>query len=77
VYVCLCRAVTDGQIRAAVAAGATNLPALRSCLGVATDCRVCTRIACSVLKEAREVQMSKAPVDLLSATAREAGLPTT
>ena len=52
-YVCLCKAVTDGQIHKAVASGVGSLRELRGCLGVASDCRRCTREAARVLEQAR------------------------
>jgi bacterioferritin-associated ferredoxin len=60
-YVCLCKAVTDRQIRSAVAGGVSSLSALRACLGVATDCRGCTRTATRVLEEARSSAAAEAP----------------
>jgi bacterioferritin-associated ferredoxin len=52
-YVCICRSVTDRQIRAAVAAGAETLDDLRFDLGVATGCGKCASCAQEVLDEAR------------------------
>lgn len=53
-YVCVCRAVTDGQIRQAADDGARSLKDLRRNLGVTGDCgrcascaRECLRSACS------------------------------
>ncbi len=59
-YVCLCKAVTDGQIRSAVAAGLSSLQELRECLGVASDCRRCTRSAAQALEHARRVVLHDA-----------------
>ncbi len=50
-YVCLCKAVTDGQIRQAKADGVENLKALRRCLGVPGQCGRCARHARDVLRE--------------------------
>jgi bacterioferritin-associated ferredoxin len=52
VYVCVCKAVTDRQIRRAVAAGARRLRDLRAELGVASDCGRCAACALSCLQEA-------------------------
>jgi bacterioferritin-associated ferredoxin len=40
-YVCICRAVTDGQIRAAVEDGITSMRALRDTLGCSGQCGKC------------------------------------
>lgn len=40
-YVCLCRGVTDSQIRQAVAEGATTLREVNSLLGTASQCGKC------------------------------------
>ena len=50
-YVCVCQAVTDKQISATIAQGATTLQALRSELGVGTCCGKCTRDVRSQLRE--------------------------
>lgn len=54
-YVCLCKAVTDGQIRSAVATGMTSMRELRECLGVASDCRGCTRSCRQAFEHARSL----------------------
>lgn len=51
-YVCLCRGVTDRDIRAEVEKGATRMRDLRRELGVASECGRCAGCARSVLKEA-------------------------
>ncbi|MEY4589226.1 MAG: hypothetical protein RL497_1302 [Pseudomonadota bacterium] len=40
-YVCLCKGVTDSQIRRAINEGATSLRALRQELDVMTQCGKC------------------------------------
>ncbi len=50
--VCVCRRVSDKQIRQAVAAGAHSLDCLGFELGVATNCGRCADCACRVLREA-------------------------
>jgi bacterioferritin-associated ferredoxin len=54
VYVCLCNAVTDGQIRSAMGEGVTTLRDLRQRLGVAGRCGRCARCALALLLQARE-----------------------
>ena len=52
-YVCVCNAVTDSQIIAAVDAGHGSLKALRQHLGVAAECGRCARCAADLLKTCR------------------------
>lgn len=40
-YVCLCKGVTDRQIREAIEDGATSIRQLRNCLGVTSQCGKC------------------------------------
>lgn len=51
-YVCVCRAVTDGQIREAVQEGCCSMRELRNELGVATQCGRCATTARDVLNDA-------------------------
>jgi bacterioferritin-associated ferredoxin len=50
-YVCLCKGVTDSQIKEAVDAGATSIGQLRKCLGVASQCGKCGVAAREILQE--------------------------
>jgi len=50
-YICLCKAVTDKQIRRAAAAGVDNLYELREALGVASGCGSCADEAEAILNE--------------------------
>jgi len=50
-YVCICKAVTDKQIRRAAAAGVDNLYELRERLGVASGCGSCAHLAESILSD--------------------------
>ena len=50
-YVCICNAITDGEIRSAVAAGARTLADLTSTLGVASCCGRCAECASSLVVE--------------------------
>lgn len=52
-YVCICQAVTERQVREAVAQGASNLRDLRQHLGVASECGRCAKCAHNLLKECR------------------------
>lgn len=40
-YICICKAVTDGQIRSAVQEGVTSLSGLRQSLGCTGQCGKC------------------------------------
>jgi bacterioferritin-associated ferredoxin len=53
-YVCICRAATDREIRQAAELGARSLADLKHCLGVATGCGKCAAQALAILHEARE-----------------------
>lgn len=50
-YVCICKAVTDKQIRKAALNGADNLYELRESLGVASGCGGCASHAQEILDE--------------------------
>jgi bacterioferritin-associated ferredoxin len=48
-YVCLCKGITDGQIRSAVENGAT-IREIRDQLGVMTECGKCACITRDIVK---------------------------
>ncbi len=48
-YVCICNAITEAQVRASVEAGAETLEDLQLETGVATCCGTCAEAACSYL----------------------------
>ena len=50
-YVCICNAITDKQIRRAVRNGASSMYDLRGSLGVAAGCGSCARTAEEILEE--------------------------
>ena len=52
-YVCICNAITDKQIRAAAEDGATDLWRLQRKLGVASGCGSCKEAASEILAEYR------------------------
>lgn len=71
-YVCLCRGVTDGDIKHAVAEGASSMRALRQCLGVCSECGKCGSCARDILRQSLDQQdMPNATPEpmLMSATA--------
>lgn len=51
-YVCLCKGITDSQIRNAVAGGLTNYRELRQSLGLSSQCGRCAVEARQIFKEA-------------------------
>ncbi|WP_199153140.1 (2Fe-2S)-binding protein [Chromobacterium sp. ASV23] len=60
-YVCLCNAVTDSQIRQAVYGGATRMCDLRRELGIASDCGKCACMANQIRKDA-QIELSSCSV---------------
>ena len=50
-YVCICNAITDKQIRRAARNGVDSLYELRGALGVAAGCGSCARAAEEILNE--------------------------
>ena len=50
-YVCICNAITDKQIRQAAEAGVRDLWSLQKELGVATSCGACKEMASDILRE--------------------------
>ncbi len=60
-YVCICQAITDRQIREAALGGARTLKDLRRDLGVTRDCGRCASCARSCLEAANEFQRYQYP----------------
>ncbi len=52
-YICVCRAVTERHIHAAVRDGAKSMKDLRDTLGVGTECGSCGSCAKQCLREAK------------------------
>lgn len=52
-YICICNAVTDGEIRGAISLGSATLHDLKRDLGVASCCGKCEPDARRVLGECR------------------------
>ena len=50
-YVCLCRGITDSEIKNAVDDGATSLRMLRKKLGAMTQCGKCATLTNEILKD--------------------------
>lgn len=52
-YVCLCNALTDAQLRAAAAVGAARVHDVYSGCGCQAQCGCCTATVLSILREQR------------------------
>jgi bacterioferritin-associated ferredoxin len=50
-YVCICRQVTDNQIRDLCREGASDLVEITAKLGVASECGKCGKLARAIVKE--------------------------
>ncbi len=50
-YVCLCKGITDTQIREAVQQGASSLKDVRNTLGVASQCGKCGVLTREILRQ--------------------------
>jgi len=50
-YVCLCKGITDTQIRAAVQDGASSMREVNRTLGVASQCGKCGILTREILRE--------------------------
>ena len=50
-YVCICNAITDTQIREAARSGAGNLWDLQRELGVSSNCGTCRESAMQIVRE--------------------------
>ena len=53
-YICLCAAVTEGQVRECAQDGVCSLEGLAATLGVGTGCGRCRDCAAQVLAEVRQ-----------------------
>ena len=61
-YVCICNAITDKQIRKAVESGVHDLWGLQRELGVAAGCGACKQMASEILSESRQAHAHIEPV---------------
>ena len=53
-YICLCKGITDTQIRAAIEDGASSLRDLRNNLGVASQCGKCSVLTRQIVRDSIE-----------------------
>ncbi|MBE9548262.1 MAG: (2Fe-2S)-binding protein [Proteobacteria bacterium] len=56
-YICICNAVNESTIKAAIAKGATTLRELSAATGVATTCGKCAGEAMRILQQAGETTL--------------------
>ena len=68
-YVCVCNAITDKQIRKAARSGVKDLWDLQKELGVASGCGSCKEVASEILRETRAATRIFEPVIYQPATA--------
>jgi len=61
-YVCVCNAITDSQIREAAEAGVDDFWGLQAALGVATNCGACRETAVEILSEHRPARRHAEPM---------------
>lgn len=61
-YVCICQAVTERQVREAVNQGVSSMRGLREQLGVASECGRCARCAHGILKECKNCPRQNEPL---------------
>lgn len=53
-YICLCKGITDRQIKQAVDNGAQNLAHVREDLGVGSQCGKCAKITRQIIKTQKQ-----------------------
>ncbi len=68
-YVCICNAITDKQIRQAAESGVQDLWSLQRELGVAVGCGSCKEMASEILRECREARGPREPLTYQPAVA--------
>jgi len=61
-YVCICNAITDKQIRKAAESGVQDLWGLQRELGVGSGCGSCKETASGILRESRQSRVPFEPV---------------
>jgi bacterioferritin-associated ferredoxin len=61
-YVCVCQAVTERQVREAAENGIRSMRGLREQLGVASECGRCAQCAHGILKECQRYPDREEPL---------------
>lgn len=67
-YVCLCKGITDSQIRDAINSGAESVRAVRDQLGVMTQCGKCACLTREIVRSTLD-DVSAAPPDMFYSVA--------
>lgn len=57
-YICLCNAITEREIRSCAAEGACSMHDLERCLGVGTNCGRCRSAATEILNDSHSESRS-------------------
>ncbi|AIY63787.1 MAG: bacterioferritin-associated ferredoxin [Pseudoalteromonas spongiae] len=65
-YVCICHAVTEKQIKQAVTDGMDSMRDVRGCLGVGSQCGKCVCHAKDVITQSQQELAIKVSVDYTS-----------
>jgi len=68
-FVCICNAVTDSEIREAYADGARTFAALQDELGVSTCCGCCEPVAREILATCQAEERLRTPAPAMPAVA--------
>ena len=58
-YVCVCHAITEADVENCIAQGAKSLCGLRGCLGIASTCGQCAKLAEQMLERATAMEVPK------------------
>lgn len=77
-FICICNAITERQVKAAVAEGASSLSDLQGQLGVAACCGCCADTAAEYLPGGRYAAAAtevRRPGALVVAAANDAAIP--
>lgn len=61
-YVCICKAITEQQVKDAVLQGAGSFRDVRQCLGVSTGCGKCASHARSLVNQQCRAEGSATPL---------------
>ena len=62
-YVCICNAITEDEIRAVAQTGVRDLWTLQKELGVAAGCGTCKESAMQVLRDAEQPHAARMPAE--------------
>ncbi len=70
-YVCICNAVSEREVNAAIDAGATTIKALNRQLGIGAECGACVGCAKACLAK-KQTHQTTLPANVFSITKQEA-----